>query len=154
MSILQQIKTAKNLQVLITELDAAILNLTGTTSKDVASIVKEEAPTRGDLILEYLKSKNAFEKKEAIKALEALSGVLDQVEELEISVAIVPSESFVTGIHSWVYKNVGNNVVVNMKRNPSLVGGATITYKGKYSDYSLAKNLDQYFDQVKKAKKI
>jgi len=154
MSILQEVKTAENLQVLMAELDEVNLNLSGSTSGDVASIAKKESPTFGDTILEYLDSKKAFDKKEAAKVLGTLAEALEKVETLEISVAIDPEESFVDGIFSWVYENVGKDVVVGMKKNPSLVGGATVTYKGKYSDYSLATKLDHYYEQAKKEKKI
>ena len=152
MTILQEVKTSKNLQVLMTELDSAILSITGSTSGDVASIVKKDAPKHGDTILRYLNIRNAFTKKEAAKVLEELARALEKVEELEISIAIDPSESFVSGILDWVHKNISTNVVVDMKKNPALVGGATITYKGKYSDYSLEKKLSEHFEQVKKEK--
>jgi F0F1-type ATP synthase delta subunit len=153
MKVLQDVKTYKNLQVLVTELNAVLLGLIGRTQGDVADVLKKTSPRYCDVLLKYLEAKEAFTREKAARELEALAKSLKSVNELELTLAVNPTEDFVSGCFAWVQKNVGEDVVLNIKKDPALVGGAKITYKGKYLDYSLARKLKEQFVQIKEERK-
>ncbi len=150
-NLIQNVKTYENLQVLIEDLDEIVLELSGKLGNGAEGIVKKKSAEFGELLVKYLREEaGGGDAGSSLKAGEVLSKLkkeLEQVSTLDLSVAVTPSESFIEAIFAWARRNLGENVVVNFKKNPLIVAGAIISYKGQYADFSVAKKLKQEFKQ-------
>lgn len=94
--------------------------------------------------------RKAFEKggnKESY--LKGLKKELEELEVVKLTLGFEPSIEVIENIHSWVWKNAGKTVVLDLSYNPAILGGAIIAYKGKYEDYSLRSKLRKIFTEEK-----
>lgn len=142
MHLSQELKTYENLQALLKDLDALILEVSGEFGESTEEIIKKSSPNFADFLTRYLKGSPS--QREALAALTKLKKELGELVTLELSIALSPPQSFIDKIFDWVQRNVGDNIVINFKKNPSIVGGAVVSYKGKYADFSLSRQLKQY----------
>lgn len=154
MKLLKDVKTYEKLQHLMTELDAVNLALSGDTSDDLAGLIEEASPDFAPLIIVYLSDQGISNKESAVKALTKLAKDLEEVESLELTLAFEPDEDVTESIYAWVMENVGRDVVLDYKKNPSIMSGAMVSYKGKYGDYSGAKDLKEAFVVLRQELKI
>jgi len=76
------------------------------------------------------------------KYLDGLATEVEKLTELKLELSFEPSEHSIDTIFSWVQTNVGNGTILDIETNPKILGGARISYKGKYWDGSLVKVLD------------
>jgi len=73
-----------------------------------------------------------------------LKGLKEQVgslEALKITLAISPNSDLVEFIGNWVRKETGQNTVLEIDTDKTIIGGMILSFKGKYKDYSLRKRL-------------
>lgn len=77
------------------------------------------------------------------KYLEGLQEFLKNVTEIKIQVAYEPTARGLSAIREWVAKNIAEFVVLDLYYNPNIVGGAAISFKGKYYDGTLSKKLQE-----------
>ncbi len=109
-------------------------------------ILKNKVPLKySPLINSYVKStlgKEGFE-----GSLESLEEYLKNLKEINITLAFEPSEKTIDKIYTWVTKNVGTDVILNLAIQPDILGGAILSYKGLYFDYSLEKKLNAAFSE-------
>ena len=151
MPIIQDIKTHENLQHLLEDLDEVILKLEGNVGGRAEDIIKKNSPLFGERLLAYLKEEKS-EGNAIAEALNDLKKELEKIETLDLSVAITPSDKFIDAVFEWVRKNLGDKVVVNFKKNPSIVGGAIVSYKGQYGDFSISKKLKKELNRLRDQK--
>lgn len=83
------------------------------------------------------------------KYLKDLKVKLSSLKELKLTVALEPTETGLDRIHSWIIENIGEEVVLDISKNPAILGGAVVIYKGNYRNYSLRKKLEDYFIKSK-----
>ncbi|OGM28143.1 hypothetical protein A2801_03080 [Candidatus Woesebacteria bacterium RIFCSPHIGHO2_01_FULL_41_10] len=62
---------------------------------------------------------------------------LDKLEVLHLTVAVEPTEDMLIRIIDWVRKNVSDNVILSFDHSSTIVGGAIVSFRGKYRDISL-----------------
>lgn len=74
---------------------------------------------------------------------ENLKKYLLKIPQIKIEIAFEPTEEFILKISSWLEKNFGEKIILDLISNPEIVGGAIIEYKGKYLNFSLAKEIDE-----------
>jgi len=77
-----------------------------------------------------------------------LTKALDELQEVVIEIALEPTEELIEEVSQWVKANIGPSVVINFKINPALLAGATISFKGKFMDYSLSSQLTKRGDYL------
>lgn len=83
--------------------------------------------------------KNGIEKNGAEKYLNGLIDELKKMDEVKIVLAIEPTESLIGLIYATINKGKNASFVLNLEIDKNILGGALISYKGKYFDGSLAK---------------
>lgn len=66
-----------------------------------------------------------------------------------ITISFDPLESTVEMIKKWVSDNIHGNVILEITVNPNILGGAQITYGGRYKDLSLKNRFDRVFETDK-----
>lgn len=70
---------------------------------------------------------------------------VSQMREIKLEVARELPQKSVEEISRWVRKYLGEDVVVDYRLRPELIGGATVYWEGRYGDFSLKKKLDDKF---------
>lgn len=63
----------------------------------------------------------------------------------EFSVAYEPTSTTVKHVAEWIYFNLHQNVLIDIKVNPELIGGAIIGFNGKMGDFSLKKKIEERY---------
>ena len=154
MKLLKEVKTYERLQHLMTEVDSVNLALSGDTSEDIAALIEESAPSFAPILIVHLSNQNIVDKESAIATLTELTEALEGIESLELTLAFEPTEAVTNTLYSWVAENVDKNVVLDFRRNPSIMSGDLVSYKGKYGDFSGAKDLKEAFVGLRKELKI
>ena len=107
---------------------------------------KNKVPLKySPLINSYIKSNLG---KEGIEgSLQSLEDYLKSLKEINITLAFEPSKGVIDKIYDWVVKNVGEDVIVNMSIQNNILGGAVISFNGRYFDYSLEGKLEKAFSK-------
>lgn len=62
---------------------------------------------------------------------------LNSYKSLKLATAIDLSEHIVKELFMWVSEKVGPNVILDLRVKPYIIGGAEISYNGKYIDCSI-----------------
>ena len=80
-----------------------------------------------------------------IKAIKELTSLLNEISVIEITTACDLPEKSLEKIHNKALELVKTPCNLKIIIDPVIVGGAQITFQGKYFDGSLAKKSDEYF---------
>ncbi len=89
---------------------------------------------------ETSKKFHGIEEKRAL--LEEIEKHLLSIPRIKMKLAFSPPEETIDRIIGWFEKNYGKKVILDLKTNPRIVGGAVLEYGGKWIDLSLEKKLN------------
>lgn len=67
---------------------------------------------------------------------------------LNIVLPFYPDDTVLTNVSKWVKENLGENVVIDIKVDRTIFAGLTITYKGKYADFSLKTKFKEAIENI------
>ena len=70
-----------------------------------------------------------------------LKVTMQQIPVVTLTIAFDPKTSFIKILSSWITMHLKIQAFIDVSVNTQVVGGAIITYKGKYKDYTLKKVL-------------
>ena len=79
------------------------------------------------------------------KLLFEIKQEISKVKVLKLYLAIDPTPQIIENTSSWVKENLGEDVVLDIERDETILGGAIISFDGQYKDFSLRKTLDEIF---------
>ena len=79
------------------------------------------------------------------KYLECLKEEIQKLKIINLTLTYSPSQNSIDAIFSWVAQNLGKGLVLDIKVDKAILGGAIIEFEGKYEDLSLRKRLDELF---------
>ena len=79
------------------------------------------------------------------KFLEDLKEEIRKVAIINLHLSLDPSDSLVQSIASWLAPNMGHKVIIDVIKEPSLIGGMSISNKGVYWEHSIRKKLLEKF---------
>lgn len=82
------------------------------------------------------------------KYLEGLTAELDQLPSVQVSTAVEPSQGTLEKIHTWLNEQLGKHVLLDLRIQPNLLAGATVSAEGKYYDGSLQEHLDTIIEET------
>lgn len=81
------------------------------------------------------------------KYLDVLQESLDKIKVLDVTLAFVPSSSFIEKLSVWVNANVSTNVIIKVALDNTIVGGCILSFEGRYLDFTIKKRLVNLFEQ-------
>ena len=79
------------------------------------------------------------------RSVDGLTDQLHRLKSLQLTIAFQPNEETITYFSEWVKKNIDKNLLIDLRFDKSIVGGAVIIIEGTYKDYSVRKNLANRF---------
>jgi len=135
-SLLEQITTIENL-------------LFQNINTPLSERSKGKIITEMQKIIDYLEKNESVNKspKDQFRFLEKIKSELKKFLLIKIEIAFDPSPSFLRQLKNWFEENIKKDVVLDITKNPKIVGGIIIEYNGKYLDLSLAKKIDHFIEQ-------
>lgn len=145
--ILSNIKTVDEANRFASEIDTLLDALFKTQGNAFEKALNSiSIPNKQTLKEAFLKDNVSFEDKTMIK--EYLIGLKERVQKLRVlklSLGFAPSEDSIDKLFTWVLKNQGVGVILDIKEDKKIIGGAIIEFEGKYKDFSLKKKLEEVF---------
>lgn len=89
-----------------------------------------------------------FTRDTAYDTLKKMGEYIDSAQTLVMYLPYLPDPTDTIRLGRWVRTNVQDNVIIEMKRNPSLIGGCALVWKGIYRDYSMKYFLMKHRDAI------
>jgi hypothetical protein len=74
--------------------------------------------------------------------LNGLSDNLNALKVLKMTLAFEPTSSFIDKLNYFVRQNAGKDIILDIISDPTIGGGAIITYEGNYRDFSLVRFME------------
>ena len=134
--ILNLVKTKEDYLTLTNELNLLSAAIYELQAENFTQVMSEVSLPTSSLI------KNFLPTTEKGVVIEALKKELTTIQFMEITLAKTPSQKLVDTILSWLSDKVSQKVALDITINPLLIGGATISFAGKFFDGSLLLKLE------------
>ena len=140
----KKIKTKEDLIFYLKEIDLASELILKNGEKTVFE--KLENKISRDLLdillkLEKEKKEEFQDSKQQALFFELLKNHLLSLPQVKIEIAFSPDDLTILKISRWFEKELGKKVVLELKVNTRVIGGAIVEYKGKLIDFSLVKEI-------------
>ena len=133
MGILKSLRTREDLEYLAGDLEELRSGIyKGKNGVSVPQIVKKD--------FEFALDKGQY--------LESLRREILSARILELIVSGYLEDAVLDGISKWVKENVGEDVVLSIKIDPSIMAGAKISFNGRFEDYSLTDKLEEAIKNI------
>ena len=141
--------TKEYLTHFLAQLDDFMLKIFERDASGLKHMLEEDYDYRFSQVINDLLQKNKLDFSEDNKlklerVLKKLRGEYTSIEIVKVDLAFEPSERFMAMLKNWIQNNIGSNVVLDLHVNPKLLGGALITYKGLYKDFSILDKVKNY----------
>lgn len=132
--ILPQIKTSEDRQALLVEIGELRACLF-EPKQDLEDVLQSDVRA---WVAEIIRNKmqNGAKLDEYLSELE---NELNKMEEVKVALAIEPTERIIALAHQQISAKAGSSVVIDFEHAPQLLGGAAISFRGKYHDGSVNK---------------
>ncbi len=75
--------------------------------------------------------------------LEELKEVVKHTPVINVTIAFKPKEQTIRRIHAWIASHIKTPLMLNIKVEKEIIGGAIIEFKGKYFEYTVHKALNE-----------
>lgn len=139
LEIIANVRTVKHANHCLMQLDDAMQNL--FNKKKIVEEVFEEyiAQDFAEALLNGMKKENVnLNDRGAVKVF--LLNVKEYIEKfpfVELTLAYYPTHRYIVELAQWFEVSIGRKVFIKLSTDPSLIGGAIISYKGNSKDYTL-----------------
>lgn len=137
------VKTRLEANILLAELDELEKSCYRLGEGDFDNTLKKSVRAKVGGAIETLITLDGHEG--VIKNLRAKVGSLTP---LTLTLSFEPTPETISRIYTWVNQNVGEAILLDLKINQGLLGGATIEFKGKISEKTLLSKVEQYFSNT------
>ncbi len=90
--------------------------------------------------------------REAISTVGFLAGLRQAIlnsRKAELVIAVSPNQRLTLRLSEWVKENFGQDVLLDLLYDPGILGGAIVSFGGKYMDFSLRPQVAEWFSKNK-----
>ncbi len=141
--------TKADLDRILYSIDKFKLDLYTYSSKELERCLHYQYDIKFNAIVQGVLAKNEIDlgdenKVTVEKLLNALSVDLAAIEILDITMSFSPSARFLNILRNWAYENVTENIVLDIHVDPSVLGGASLIYRGRYLDLTISNKLKSF----------
>jgi F0F1-type ATP synthase delta subunit len=78
-----------------------------------------------------------------LQKLVNLEQELQRLRVFEVTLAFEPTVSFLEKLFLWVRENIGQGIILKLEKDESIIGGAIVSFEGKYLDLSIKSKLEE-----------
>jgi len=148
--ILQMIHTSAQRDYVLHEINVLTEHLYSTKGESVRDNIRRYLTPHyaSELIHLCDEAKISDTDTNAIKVmLNALTAGITAIGQLSLRVGFDPSDEDIKDLSQWIRYHIGIQVVLDVIHDPSVVGGAIMSFKGMYRDYSLSHKIEEMIIQ-------
>jgi F0F1-type ATP synthase delta subunit len=148
--ILEDIRTVEDLQLLHSELDVLMVALFQSTGDRFKTTLNSGIQRNlGNVIMQSLTEQHiTLDDHEHLQAyFQGLKTFITSLPVLQLKLAFHPSNQQLLQLSDWIRSSTGKPVMLQLQFNKQLLGGAVVTYEGKYTDLTLQKKLENVYTQ-------
>lgn len=91
---------------------------------------------------------NLFQKETFYQSFSQIDKMVSELQTLTIYLAFSANPESEKQIGSWLRDNLSTEIVMDVKLDPSLIGGCAFIWKGVYRDYSLRSKIQTNRAQI------
>lgn len=143
--LLSHVRTTSEVEKLFYEIDMLIGSVFKKTPFE-ESLKFVDVVTSGLIKDALFKNNIKITDKSTIKDfLVTLREKIHNLKPFKICLAFEPPQAIINTIFSWILRNLGFGYVLDVEENKGIIGGAIISFGGKYKDYSLRKTIEEAF---------
>jgi len=149
---LREIKTKEQLNEFSSEIDIVLSSLFKVKNKNIEEILDKSVGQKTLGIVKKLIQDNKIDPSDYNSLEKLLIGIkqdLKKITILKITLAIDPTPEIIDHLFEWVKQNLGEGIILDIDKNESILGGAVITFNGRYKDFSLKCTLGEIFKNKK-----
>ena len=134
-----EIKTKKDAMALSDEIEALKQGLYGKNERNFEELLRQSVRASTAKLV-----RGAIEQAggDAEKGLRSVLERIKAADELGLILASAPTEKLVESMWRFVAGSVSGDVVLDLKIDKSLIGGAVVEYLGRRGDFSIKKKLN------------
>jgi F0F1-type ATP synthase delta subunit len=141
-------QTTEDLVKLDEEIDLLLQGIYHVSEDALEDILGKMVRIRVAMEMRKLIKQNNSSKKEEVKALfSSMYRTVCALPILQLTLAFEPSEAVIGNISRWARKNLVPGILLDLTLDRSVLGGAMISYHGKFYDLTLKKKLQEIFDK-------
>ncbi len=143
--IVKTIKTQKQLDDFTHLLDILGASLYKNTDAFEKALTKDKSTTAQLLVSELSKPEVVNSPQQKQRLLDDLGAELKTLKTVHLTIAIPVSEDIVRLVSSWAEKKLKGNYLFDIQYDPTIIGGAQISFEGRYMDDSLIRRIEEVF---------
>ncbi len=128
--VLSLVKTKSEAEALIRDIDILIDSLYRTDSVQIRSRIQSWV------------NGLAIDRAARQQQLQAAKDQLLSLEYFQLTLAFEPTEKVIIRLANWCREQIDPQLVLDIRYEPGLIGGAVIEYQGKFVDLSLRKKFE------------
>ena len=137
---LAQVKTTDDVLTLQKELEALTKYLFSTKKDTFETALQEEVRA---WVADVVRAQGGTTAATRKKFLDELNAQLKKLPAVQLTLAFQPTQKNIDVIHNWLHSQLQQPHVLHLVYDPSVVGGAVISYQGRYHDASLKKVIEE-----------
>jgi F0F1-type ATP synthase delta subunit len=145
--ILSLVKTTRERDLLLEEAAALKKSLFETKEGSIDDVLKTQVRSEVASILRSKKEQG----ENMEKYLEGLEDAVEALGEVKLELAFDPTEQTLEVVSNWITQNIGEGYLLDINVDRRILGGAKISFKGKYFDGSLIKMVDAALESNKES---
>lgn len=148
-SALKYIKTEGEIHKLSSLIDKLLSQIYKIGGLDISGFLNDQGHETADLLKKLLEEEKIdfSDARLTEDHLNHIKESLSSAKVVNLTIAIEPSTEIIDRLSLWVKSNLGDESVLDLKTDQSILGGAIISYEGLYKDYSLKNSLEKIFSE-------
>ena len=138
--------TREDLIALLEEINFAQNLIFKDTHTPLSEKIKEKTSSEFVHFVKKLENENSHFRfpNQQSSFFQNLEKELKSIPQLKLEIAFEPSAEFLEKIEQW-FKIRIKRLILDLSQNQSIVGGAIMSYRGKYKNLSVAKKIEEIF---------
>ena len=135
-NLLNYVRTGEEVNLLYNELDQLKQSVYSTDSEAFEKTLKSKVrKSISSALNEVIDPDNK------IDSINKISTLLGELKVISITLAFEPTEQILNDLFSWIVNNLGAGYVLDIFHETSIIGGAIISFEGRYIDLSLERKI-------------
>jgi|GEM_PF-1730495 len=143
------VRTKQEADICIDDVDHLLTAYYQTDTKDIENVLRNKISAKNAQLFMSILSEYGGDHTLFQAFLEKLHQQISSFSVFQLTIAFDPNDSTLDVLSLWVKTNISPLTVLDVVCNPHILGGAIISYKGIYKDFSLKRKLDELFNKKK-----
>jgi F0F1-type ATP synthase delta subunit len=148
----EDLRTVDDLHYFSSEIDMLSTSLFKTDSNGFKETLETKLQRNlGNLIADSLRTQNiAYTDTEILQRyFSGLKEYITHLPTMQLTIAYHPTNEQIEKLSEWIRVHTGKPVIIHLHYDPRTLGGAIITYGGKYADLTLKRRMDSVYEAKK-----